>query len=307
MSRPLRMFVAGGNYLVTARCLQRRLFLRPSAEALAVLEGVLARALRLYGVEAFAFNFVSNHFHLVVRAPRGNLPRFMQYLMTNISKKIGALIGWRGAFWERRYSAEPILDDDALLAKVQYVLAHGPKEGLVRHCREWPGLSCLPLMLDGGFKPARWFNWTRRASGNRHGESRDRLDPRWSEPEELRLTELPIPSLHAPGALRRFVQRAVKAIEDEAVRQYKKFKGRRWVLNQSPLSKPKPSERRPRPACHTSIPALRDAYREHYRNFVAAFRVASARWRAGEFATAFPEGAIRPFILPRVEASPLAA
>ena len=73
----------------------------------------------------------------------------MQYLLSNISKKVGALVKWRGAFWERRYSAQPLLDEDALLDKVRYVLAHGVKEGLVRRCSEWPGLSALPLMQDG--------------------------------------------------------------------------------------------------------------------------------------------------------------
>jgi hypothetical protein len=301
------MFVVNGFYLVTARCLHRNFFLRPSFEATTVIRGVLARALRLNGVEVFAFGFLSNHFHLIVRAPRGNLPRFMQHLMTNISKKVGALIGWRGPFWERRYSAEPILDDEALLAKVRYVLAHGPKEGLVRHCRDWPGLSSLPLMLDGSPMPARWFNWTRRASGNRHKEPRPRLDVRWSEAEEIRLTELPIPSLRAPGALRRFVLRTVQAIEEEACRQYKKFKGRRWVLKQDPFSKPRLKERKPQPLCHTSLPALQDAYREQYRNFVSAFRSASSRWLRGDLDAAFPEGAIRPFIFPARAGAPIAA
>jgi len=231
----------------------------------------------------------------------------MQHLMTNLSKKVGALIGWRGPFWERRYSAEPILDDDALLAKVKYVLAHGPKEGLVRHCRDWPGLSCLPLMLGDSPMHAKWFNWTRRASGNRHKAPRPRLDARWSEPEEIRLTELPILRLRAPGALRRFIRRAVQAIEEEASRQYKKFKGKRGVMNQDPLSKPKPAERKPRPPCHTSFLALRSAYLEQYRNFVAAFRAASSRWLHGDFDVMFPEGAIRPFIFPRRAAALTAA
>ena len=118
MSRPLRMLDPSAIFLATVRCLQGRLFLRPSRETYDVLGGVLARAVRLYGVEIFAFNFASNHLHLIVRAPRGNLPQFMQYLLSNISKKVGPLVKWRGAFWERRYSAQPLLDDAALLEAV---------------------------------------------------------------------------------------------------------------------------------------------------------------------------------------------
>ena len=150
MSRPLRMLDPSAIFLATVRCLQGRLFLRSSRETYDVLGGVLARAVRLYGVEIFAFNFASNHLHLIVRAPRGNLPQFMQYLLSNISKKVGPLVKWRGAFWERRYSAQPLLDDAALLDKVRYVLAHGVKEGLVRHCSEWPGCASV----DAGRKAA---------------------------------------------------------------------------------------------------------------------------------------------------------
>ena len=128
MGWPLRMLEAWEIYFVTVRCFQRRMLMRPSDETMEVLGGVLARAARLNGVELFVFSFASNHLHLLVRAPRGNLPRFMQHLLTNVSKKLGALMKWRGRFWERRYSAEPVLDEAALLERVRYILAHGVKE-----------------------------------------------------------------------------------------------------------------------------------------------------------------------------------
>jgi len=307
MPRPLRMLNSHEFFLVTARCFQRRLLLRPSPETNEVLGGVLARALRLYGVELLAFSFLSNHMHLVVRAPRGNLPSFMQYLMTNISKKVGKLVGWRGSFWERRYSAQPILDDDALLEKVTYVFSHGPKEGLVRRCREWPGLSCLPFMFDGKPRTFQWFNWTRRASGNAGRTARPLLDSRWAEPEELRLTPLPSPSLQTRSALHRFLRRAVDAVERQASRQYRKVLGPVGVLNQRPHSRPPPSEPKPRPPCHTTIPGMLEAFLERYRSFAEAFRRASIRWRTGDLTACFPDEAIKPFLWPRATTMPLAA
>jgi len=283
---------------VTTRCFQRRFLLRPSAETNEVLGGVLARALRLHGVELYAFSVLSNHMHLIVRAPRGNLPTFMQYLLTNISKKVGKLVGWRGSFWERRYSAEPILDDAALLERVRYVLAHGVKEGLVRLCRDWPGLSCLPFMRDGEPRSFPWFNWTRRASGNARRAARALLDRRWVEPEELRLTPLPIPALRSSRALCRFLERAVDAIEKQASRQYRKALGRAGVLNQRPHSKPAAARRKPRPPCHTSVPGMLEAFRERYRSFAEAFRRASVLWRTGDLSARFPEAAIKPFLWP---------
>jgi REP element-mobilizing transposase RayT len=307
MPRPIRMLNPSEIFFLTVRCFQRRYLLRPSQETVEVLGGVLARSVRLHGVELFGFSVISNHLHLIVRAPRGNLPRFMQYLLTNISKKVGKLVGWRGSFWERRYSAEPILDETALLERLSYVLSHGVKEGLVRRCRDWPGLSCLPQLLDGRPRAFRWFNWTRRSSGNSRRAVREPLDDRWAEPEQLRLTPLPNTRLRRPSALRRFLRRAVGAIETKALREHPHVLGRAGVLNQRPHGKPRPAERRPRPLCHTSIPELLAAFRERYRSFADAFRRASIRWRNGDPTAAFPEPAIKPFVWAGFSALPVAA
>jgi REP element-mobilizing transposase RayT len=294
-------------FFVSVRSFQRRFLLRPSAETNEVLGGVLSRAVRLHGVELFSFIVLSDHLHLVVRAPRGNLPRFMQYLLTNVSKKVGRLVRWQGNFWERRYSAEPILDDAALLGRVRYVISHGVKEGLVRRCRDWPGLSSLPLMLDDQPRSFRWFNWTRRASGNRRRTRRELLDERWAETETLRLTPLPSGSLQNPEARRRFLRRAVRAIEEQGLRQYRTVVGRSGVLKRQPQERAAPSRRKPRPLCHTSVPRLLESFRERCRAFGDAFRKASIRWRSGDLTAAFPEWAIKPFVWTSPERLNLAA
>ena len=155
MSWPLRMFDPKEIYFVTVRCFQGRLLLRPSRETNEVLSGVLARAARLCSIELFGFVFASNHFHLILRAPERNLPRFMQFLLTNVSKKVGWLVAWRGAFWERRYSAEPVLDDEALLGRLRYILAHGVSHrGVLRQHYETDALDASTLLAAiFGFLP----------------------------------------------------------------------------------------------------------------------------------------------------------
>jgi REP element-mobilizing transposase RayT len=298
------MFESLGIYFVTVRCFQRRLFMCPSSETNEVLGGVLARAARLNGVEVFVFVFASNHVHLLVRAPRGNLPRFMQHLLTNISKKVGTLVGWRGRFWERRYSAAPVLDEIALLERVRYILAHGPKEGLVPTCNEWPGLSSLPMMLDGKLRRFRWFNWTRLGKAKRPAPKRRRArDPgrfaeKWAEEETLELTPLPLQTLQTREAFLRFLQDAIQEIEAQAARLHRRFLGRAGVLKQNPLRRSRPKERTRRPICHTSFPALLREYREKYRAYASAFWQASAHWVRGRLDARFPDGAYRPFLWP---------
>ena len=162
MSRPLRLYAGDGTYFVTARTFQGRLFFRGITEHNEVLGGVLAKAAKTYKIDLYAFVFASNHVHLLVRARDGTLSAFMQYLLGNASRKIGKLVDWRGSLWERRFSAEPVLDDEALLGRFKYILAHGVKEGLVRRVEEWPVLSSLQLLLSDSAREYSWFNWSRR-------------------------------------------------------------------------------------------------------------------------------------------------
>ncbi len=196
MGWPLRMFQEEGYYFVTSRCFQGRLLLRPSAEVNEVVGGVLARALQQSAdsVRLHAFTFASNHFHLLVWARGAALASFMQYLRANLSKKVGRLVDWSGGFWERRYSAEPVLDDEALVGRLRYVLAHGVKEGLVEKSAEWPGLTCLPQLLGPARRLFRWFNWTKRWSkrgSEEVGGAQGRYAQEWAEPVELEVAPLP--------------------------------------------------------------------------------------------------------------------
>lgn len=298
MGWPLRMFESTKLYFVTVRCFQGRLLLRPSNQTNAVLGGVLARAARLYSVELFGFVFASNHFHLIVRAPDRNLPRFMQYFLSNVSKKVGWLVDWRGAFWERRYSAEPILDDDALLGRLRYVLAHGVKEGLVRRCIEWPGLSSLPMMLGAQTKTVRWFNWTRRWRDREQMDAR-RLGDDVAELEQLTVSPLPSLAARSESERRALYEKVVAGIEREASLNQRSVLGVRGILSQHPQVRPLRPARRPRPICHTVSQELRRLFRDGYRDFVSACREASVKWLRGNLRTVFPEGAIRPFLWPR--------
>jgi len=278
------------------RCLHGRLFLRPSERTNEVLGGVLARAVRLTGVELFAFAFASNHVHLLVRAPERNLSEFMQHLLTNISKKVGTLVGWRGAFWERRYSAEPVLDDEALLGRIRYILSHGVKEGLVASCREWPGLTSLAMMLDGRPRPFRWFHWSDRWKQRKAGKPCSRFDEKCARTEELVLRTVPHPAFRDARTRRQLLERLVQGIEEQWSSLHRSFRGRAWVLAQRPQDRPERPARSPRPLCHTTSRKLFDEFRQQVHDYVAAFMSASQRWRSGDFNVPFPVGANRPMV-----------
>lgn len=299
MGWPLRMFQEEGCYFVTSRCFQGRLLLRPSQEVNEVIGGVLARARQKYAdsIRIHGFTFASNHFHLLVWARGTALASFMQFLRTNLSKKVGRLVDWTGSFWERRYSAEPVEDDAALEGRLRYILAHGVKEGLVARCADWPGLTCLPQLLGPARRVFHWFNWTKRWGKRQQGEAvQGRFSEEWAEPVELELAPLPSWEDLSEEARQRSVQALVEQVEAEARGPDKAVLGAEAVQAQHPHARPRHSKRSPRPLGHASTREGLEALRERYRAFVAAFREAAASWRRGDFSARFPPFSFPPRI-----------
>jgi len=297
MGRPIRFFQPEGCYFVTARCFQARLLLRPSTETNALVGGTLARAVQLYEVELFGFVVASNHVHLLVRACKGNLPNFMQYLLSNVAKKVGRLVSWRGGLWERRYSAEPVIDDEAMVGRLRYILSHGVKEGLVKRCAEWPGLSCVGQLLGDAVRQFDWFDWTARWQAAPRRPSSALLDERWARPVQLELSPLPCWAHLSSIQRRERVLELIESIEQQGS-PGEGVLGRKQVLSQRPQRRPRGVKRTPRPLCHASTRAGWERFRELYRSFAAWFSEASRRWRSGQLRAHFPPFAVRPFLWP---------
>src|SRR5690242_1274888 len=195
MAYPVRHFEPQTIFFITSRTIQSRFLMAPSDKTNELIGGILARAARQCQVELFAYVFTSNHFHLMVRAPSPvAMSEFMQRLQSNIAIKVGRLVGWRGRFFARRYSAEPIVDEGAEVERLVYILSHGVKERLVSRCEDWPGLSCAGALLEGGRASKHaWRNWTRRWKMQARAEvnvGRFSADCP-SETEVLELTPLP--------------------------------------------------------------------------------------------------------------------
>lgn len=263
MGRPLRMFEPDGLYFITGRCLQARFLLRPSPETNGIVGGVLARAASRFEVDLYGFVFTSNHFHLLLGARRCNIPAFMQYLRGNIAKKLGRAIDWPGKFWDRRYDAEPVLDDEAAIGRLRYILAHGVKEGLVTKVDEWPGLSCVQELRDGA---SRSFAWP----GSDVADDTAHVS--------LSLAVLPCWSTHDVVEQRRLVAELVASVEAQALSERgSQPLGALLVEAQHPHHRPARPKRTRRPLCHASTSEARLAYLAKYQAFVEAFRAAVVR------------------------------
>ncbi|HRY95467.1 MAG TPA: transposase [Myxococcota bacterium] len=310
MPRPLRFMPEPGTlFEITNRTVMGRLLLRPSEELNAILLGCLGRALDQFPeIGIFAFFWASNHFHLLLRGLSSQaISAFMGYLESNIARQVNKLHGWHGPFWERRYRAIPIRDDEALVARLRYILSHGCKEGLVMMPGDWPGVSCLPALLEGKQLEGVWVDHTAL-----HRKPRSSSDPSQDpmgcedglKPEEA-FIRYPIPMAPLPcwadlseEARQAKVRAMVADIEAETKERHEKEgtrpMGVHRILAQHPHGIPKEVKRSRAPSCHTASAVLWKAYRAAYRTFASVFREASARLRAGDLTAIFPEHCFPP-------------
>lgn len=298
MARRLRCFDSTGTYFVTAKTFQGRLLLLPDPVVTEIIGGVLARAQHLYRVEIFGFVALSNHVHILCRSPDGRLAAFMQHFLSNVARKVGRYVSWPGQLWQRRYAAEPVMDDGAHEDRLRYILKHGVKEGLVESAREWPGLTCLPQLIGQACRIFRWFSWRRRWQSGRLSPGGERLFAmQWAEDVTLTLSPLPQWSTLDETERRR---RALQLIDDahrEAQRPHQPM-GLKRLLRQHPHSRLRRQKRSLEPICHATTRELWETVRLARLAYEATYRDASTRFRRGDLAARFPAGAFRPYVRP---------
>jgi REP-associated tyrosine transposase len=278
-----RQVLENVTYLVTRRCAQRQLLLRPSPLTSAIFLYVLALAAHRYGIQVHAFCVLSNHFHLVVTDPHARLPAFQQLLDALVARAVNATLGRWESFWApSTYSAVALTSAEDVAAKTAYVLANPVAAGLVARASEWPGLWTAPEQLGAATltapRPARFF----RANGY------------LPESAELPLTVPP-----GFSSAEDFRERVSAALQDlEAAARHERqtsgrgFLGRRRVLAQKPWSRALPWE--PRRALNPRI-AARDKWKRiealgRLVEFLDAYRSAREALRRGVRDALFPPG-----------------
>jgi REP element-mobilizing transposase RayT len=307
MSRKIRRFAPGAVIEITTRTIQGRFLLRPSRELIAVLHGIIGRALAKYGVRLHAFFFASNHFHLIVSIQNVRaLALFMSYVNGNIARKVGRLHGWRERFWGRRYAAIEILDEEAQIARLRYLLSHGCKEGLVADPRDWPGASCVHALLHGGPVIGTWQNQTKAWYARRAGKRFDKH----SHTERVEFELSPLPCWAHLGESER--QARVAEMVRDIVRETRELNlrngstpiGANTIVAQDPHHRPDLPNKSPAPRCHTSSRELWIAFVEDYRDFAQRYHQAAVRWLDGFTDTVFPPNCFPPPLTFREPAEP---
>ena len=272
-----RRVVPGVTYLVTRRCCLRTFRLRPSAATTHILAYCLAYALEKTGVVLHAACFMSNHHHLVVSDPIGQLPDFLRELHRLSAKAMNALQGQ----WENLWSAEPcsavqLADDQDVVDKIAYVAVNPVAAGLVQKPEDWPGLS---MWTDGTVRVTRPNTYFRPGGYCPESLTLRVVSPSLKDGESISRVRLAITSQVAEAhrkmrtAGRAFVGRAA-VLTQPFVRRAMLFEPKRVTV---------PTVAAKQPQARKALLAIQKAFRVAYRRALTA-------WTAGERESVFPFG-----------------
>ena len=293
MGRPIRRQAPGEYYLVTTRCHQARFFLRPDAELNGVVLEWLARTQQRFpDVTIYAVCVMSNHLHLLVCDESAQLANWAGYFLGNLARAVNRIRGRSGTFFERRYSAEPVLDVEALHDRLLYVVTNPVKAGLCRRARDWPGVLLFAEEGDSESVPVSWMD---RAPKPEAGSGDAGAAPQYQRVDGA-LVVAPIPSFDSEDVARvaKGVEAREQSLAHERSRAHRSTMTRARVLAQSWQSAPRDPKRSARPPCHAADPGLRKAFLRGLEIFVSAFREASAMLREGARDVPFPEWSFPP-------------
>jgi REP element-mobilizing transposase RayT len=145
MTRPLRIEFAGAVYHITSRGNarenifidreDRRLFL-------SLLEDVKER----YNWLWYGYCLMSNHYHLLIETPDGNLSIGMRHLNGVYTQNFNKRHQRTGHIFQGRFKAILVQKESYLLEVYRYVVLNPVRAGLVSYPEEWKWSSYLATM-----------------------------------------------------------------------------------------------------------------------------------------------------------------
>lgn len=162
-------------YHISARCINREWFQLPLGTVWCLMEDYLYLVSSVYQLRLHAFVLMSNHFHLLVSAPEGNLSQAMLYFMRETSREITRLSGRINQTYGARHHKTRIRYEHYFLSSYKYVYRNPVRAGICERVEEYRystlsgllGLSHLTIpivedriLFDPNFKDSslHWLN-----------------------------------------------------------------------------------------------------------------------------------------------------
>jgi len=154
MSRPLRLEFPHALYHITARGDRQEAIYEDDTDRHLFLE-ILGDAVADFNWQVHAYCLMSNHYHLLVETPDGNLSAGMRQLNGVFTQRSNRKHGRVGHVFQGRYKAILVDRDHYLLEVARYVVLNPVRAGMVRLPQDWPWSSYGAM--TGQVEPPRWL------------------------------------------------------------------------------------------------------------------------------------------------------
>ncbi len=145
MARPLRLELAGALYHVTSRGDRREDIYFDHGDRQSWLT-VLDTVCRRFNWVVYAFCQMTNHYHLFVETPDGNLSRGMRQLNGLYTQRFNRGHGLVGHLFQGRYKAILVQKESHLLELARYVVLNPVRAGMVDDPADWQWSSHRAVM-----------------------------------------------------------------------------------------------------------------------------------------------------------------
>ena len=140
MARPLRIQFPGAVYHITSRGNEKQnIFLDDTDRS--VFLNVLEETVKIYNWLCHAYSLMSNHNHLSIETPDGNLSDGMHHLNSVYSQKFNKRHQRVGHLFQGRYKSILIEKEGHLLEVARYSVINQVRAGMVKDPADWPWSS----------------------------------------------------------------------------------------------------------------------------------------------------------------------
>jgi REP element-mobilizing transposase RayT len=208
MSRPLRIEFPGAVYHVTSRGDGREdIYL--SDEDREIFFKVLSHVVDRFGWKCHAWCLMTNHYHLMIETPKGNLSKGMRQLNGVYTQRFNRSHSRVGHVFQGRYKAILIEKEAYLLELCRYIVRNPVAAGMVALVADWPWSS---YRATAGLEKVPAFgciNWILEQFGGSAARYREYVDRTLKEEGSLKKAK----GSHVLGseAFRENVQKNIKA------------------------------------------------------------------------------------------------
>jgi putative transposase len=158
LPRPLREQVEGGIYHLASRGVRKLPIFTDDRDRERFLWLLHVTAER-YGWQIHAYVLMTNHFHLLVTTPGGNVSAGMQYLNSRYCQWFNWRHGYEGHVLEKRFYSDLIKTDEKLVNVARYIVLNPVRAGLCTTAAAWRWSSYQAMVATLTTLPriSRWL------------------------------------------------------------------------------------------------------------------------------------------------------